>query len=107
MFVMAKDPQFTWPVIVRVPIDDGKHEIQRFNARFRLLPRERVDALAGDTRALLAAALVGWSDIADEEKRPLQFSAAAAEALVSIPYVLTGLAEAYAEAISGGAARKN
>lgn len=107
MFVLAKDPQFSWPVSVRVPVDDGRHEVQRFTARFRLLPRRTLDQNSGDTVGLLKAALVGWSEVVDDEKRPVAYSADAAEAMLAIPYVLAGLAEAYADALSGAAARKN
>jgi hypothetical protein len=107
MFVLAKDPQFSWPVTVRVPVDDGLHEVQRFTARFRLLPRQVMAKHTGDPVGLLKEALVAWSEVVDEGNRPVPYSADAADAMLAIPYVLTGLAEAYAEALSGAAARKN
>lgn len=107
MFVLAKEFQFTWPVRVRVPTDDGEHAIQTFTARFRLLSHGRAAALGGDARALLDAALVGWEGIATDGGGVLQVTEAAKAALLDHPFVLVALAEAYADALSGKAAAKN
>lgn len=105
-FVFVRDFTFDWPVTVRVPAA-GKHEVRRFTATFRLLPGERVAALQGDARQLIEEALLGWDGVTDEAGRPIPCEAEAKRALLDLPFVLVGLAEAYAEALAGGAERKN
>lgn len=103
MFVLAQDYQFDWPVTVRLPEGGGWAE-HRFTARFRLIPPRRAADLGPDARALLDHALVGWRGITTEGGGPLEVSEAAKVALLDHPAVLLGLAEAYADALSGGRA---
>lgn len=106
MFVLAEDYAFDWPVTVRLPAG-GAHAEHRFTARFRLLPQARLAGLAGDARALIAEALVGWQGVAGDGGGVLQVTETNKAALLDHPFVLLGLAEAYADALSGKAAAKN
>ena len=105
MFVFSETYEFDWPVTVRLPAG-GRHEMRRFTARFRLLPQARLAELAADARALLGAALVGWDGIVHEGGGAVQVTEGAKAALLDLPPVLVGLAEAYADAL-GGVERKN
>jgi hypothetical protein len=107
MFVLARDYSFTWPVTVRVPIDGGKHAVQGFTARFRLLDQAAIEAAAGDARALLDRAWIGWDCIGDEAGGQVLYGPDTKRALLALPFILTALAEAYADAMAGGAIRKN
>lgn len=106
MFVLATEYVFDWPVTVRLPAA-GAFETRRFTARFRLIPQRRAAALAQDGRALLEAALVGWEGIATEGGGAFAVTDANKAALLDNPFVLVGLAEAYADALAGKAAAKN
>lgn len=104
MFTLANEYRFAWPVSVSVP---GAAEPQQFEACFRALPQSRIEARAGDAPALLREALVGWSGVRDEAMREVPFTEAARDALLDLPFVLVALANAYADAMSGAALRKN
>jgi len=111
-FILAKEPRWTWPVKVRVPVDGGRHEEQVFEATFRLIDDANREALFADrdavagSRAFLEAAIVGWSGVTDEKGTPIPFAPSTLAQLVRIPFVLAALSEAYAEGIAG-AARRN
>lgn len=107
MFVLAKEPRFTWPVRVLVPVDGGTHEVKTFQACFRLITPARAAELGSDGRALMREALIGWEGITHEGGGIVQFTAEARDQLLDVPYVLTALCEAFTGAITGKAAEKN
>jgi hypothetical protein len=104
MFTLAKEWRFAWPVSVPIP---GQAEAQQFQAQFRVLPQSRIEALAADPAALLREAITGWGMIRDEAGTDVPFSPEARDALLDLPFVLLALANAYADAMSGQAQRKN
>lgn len=105
-FVFVREFTFDWPVTVRVPAA-GKHEVRRFTATFRLIAPKRAAEWGGDVRGLIEDVLVGWEGVTDEAGRPVPCTPDTKRALLDVPFVLVGLAEAYAEALAGGAERKN
>ena len=106
MFVLADTPTFRWPVRVRVP-GDQQHDDAGFVARFRVLSVTRLTDAGLPARELMREALIGWDGVIDEHGTPVPFGEAARDALLELPYVVAALAEAYAEALAGGAERKN
>jgi hypothetical protein len=106
MFVFTTAYEFDWPVTVRLP-EGGGYVERRFTARFRLIAPRRAAEFGGDARALLDHVLVGWQGITAEGGGLLQVTDQARQALLDHPAVLLGLAEAYADALSGRAAAKN
>lgn len=104
MFTLADEFRFTWLVQVNVP---GATEPQQFQAQFRVLPQSRIEALAHDPAALMREALVGWGGIRNEAGKDLAFSDETRAVLLDLPFILVALATAYADAMSGAAARKN
>jgi len=109
MFMMVKDPTFSWPVTVHVP-GDGARIAQTFTGLFRVVPATRAAALLAEQRsaaALFREVLIGWQGIVDERREPVPFSEETREALLDHGYILVALSEAYADALSGRAAEKN
>ncbi len=111
MFTLKSDHRVKWPVKVRMPVDGG-----RFTAVFLMPAQDRVDAIVAEARAASAAAdtdrpilrefFVGFEDVQDETGHALTWSAETRDALLNIPYVRAGVAEAFYEAITGSR-RKN
>ena len=106
MFVLKQDYTYEWPVDVKVPAE-GKHQIQRFNGKFKVLAQEEAEAIVGRgaaavTMELLRKVFVGWGDeVTAEAGGPLAFNEANRDAMLSIPYVRIAIALAYYESILG------
>jgi len=104
MFVLQKQPQWIWPVTVRVPNEDGGYTPQRFRARFRLVSIDRLAAfgetLTG-TSDVLRDAVLEVLDVAEEGGAPLPHSPALLDALLANPWTRSALIQAYLAAISG------
>jgi hypothetical protein len=107
MFVLMKEHRFSWPVAFDVPMEHGARVAQGFTARFRVLPQSRIEDINLRPAELMAEAVVGWEGVLDEAGQPVPFSAATLADLLDIPFILVGLAQAYADAVSGAGARKN
>jgi hypothetical protein len=111
MFVLDDNPEFTWPVTVRLP-HEGGHREGRFEARFRLLPdseRERLTAEGGDL-AVLRAALLALEGVELPDGVPFPNTRAALDQALDLLPIRAGLAAAYVDALFGvpsGAARGN
>ena len=113
MFTLKEENTFDWPVDVRVPGAEGKHETQRFTITFRVVPIDHAAEFADQaeqltTQQTVAAALaftkdivVGWSGVRDEKGQDIPFTTEALRQLAAIPYVQVAIARAYAKAVSG------
>lgn len=104
---------FFWPVVIQTPIDGGKFQKETFDAEFRRLKVSEVEAMVARvaTGELTGAAavkqfIVGWRGIEDDGQ-DVPFSDTALAQVLDIPGVAGGLFEAYKEAMSGAARRKN
>jgi hypothetical protein len=106
MFVVSREPQFTHPVKVQVPIDGG-HREEVFKATFRVMDAKKVaefdlDTEAG-TEAFLKAAIVELDDLADEKQQPLTYSDELRDQLIDVPFVRRALISTYVAAVSKAA----
>jgi hypothetical protein len=104
MFIMQKEPTWTWPVKVLTPREDGSFNEARFNACFRLLPKEEREALgstAEGTDALLRKSVVQLLDLVDEAKAPLPHSPELLDACIGNPWIRMALVRSYVQATSG------
>lgn len=117
MFVLTRDHAYDWPVDVKVPVDGGRFETRAFTARFRIPAKARMDELFRTSGSATAKAfpndfdlarevLVGWKDVEDETGGPLAFDDQNRDALLSVPYVLSAIIEAYLGSLYGQAARR-
>lgn len=110
MFKIEKALTVKWPVTVNIPRDGGRTTKATFNADFKLLEQDELDAVMehGGDREIGCAVLVGWDGVADDNGAPIAFSEDARDALLKIPYVRAALVGAYFQCASGReAARKN
>lgn len=106
MFKLVSEPRWTWPVTVKEPNDEGTFDVRRFRARFRLIPEEERRTLsmqANGIREVLRRAVIEVLDVADENGAPVSMkdSSGLLDTMLSVAWIETGLAEAYAEALSG------
>lgn len=102
MFVLQKEPRWTWPVTVREPDDKGGFTSRSFSAVWRLLPKQTMAELGKDepgTDELLRRMIVEIREIQDDQGNAVPHSPELVDALIAIPWVRRGFIEAYAEAI--------
>jgi hypothetical protein len=104
MFVLAKERSVWWPIEVQEPIDDGKFETRRFNARLKLLDLGRLGQLSADE--MLSEILLDWTEVRDEAGVAITYSAEVRDRLIAVPYIRAALLRAYRDAV-GGAREKN
>ena len=109
MFTLEKPDTVTWPVTIRIPSDGGKTRKASFDAEFKLLDQDEIDAaLAGsqDDIEFICRVTAGWSHVQDEDGNELPFSGEACQRMAKIPYVRKALMKAFWDATLG-AVEKN
>ena len=112
MFKFEKNPTFTWPVKVQVPIDGGKFEEHVFTARWQLqeaaaLRKFQAEHPEGGAAALLEKALKSWSDVQETDGTPIEFTPENVKRLADAPHVRSALITSYWDAADGGLRTKN
>lgn len=113
MFKLQKVDFFTWPVTINVPTgQDGTFTKRTFRVKFKLKTQSEMDAAVEQLKAndvdILKDLLVGWPDgeIQDPDGNNLAYSEDIRDQLIDIPYVRTGLLEAYFKAANGQKAKQ-
>jgi hypothetical protein len=117
MFKISKKPTFTWPVNAAVVGDKGQYTKVSFTAEFKRVTQAEIDELLErlraeaeenklTDRALADELLVGFTDVADEEGQPLEYSQTNKELLLNVPGIASVVAQTFFKAI-GGAREKN
>lgn len=104
MFKIDQTPTFTHRVEIKVP-SDGGHDLQDMQVTFRVLPDEEIEAFDMRTsrgeREFLAAAVVGFDDVEDEQGKKLPYSHTLRDRLIGLAYVRVALINAYYAALMG------
>ena len=105
-FVLKKTASYKWEVKVEVPVDGNRFETQAFEAVFKKISRSGFNDLVekGDD-ALVGEILLGWEGINDESGKPIPFTEKNKQQLCDDPYVLRALIQAYADSLTGAAAK--
>lgn len=105
-FVLKKTASYKWEVKVEVPVDGNRFETQAFEAVFKKISRSGFNDLVekGDD-ALVGEILLGWEGINDEADKPVPFTEKNKQQLCDDPYVLRALIQAYADSLTGAAAK--
>tara|TARA_E500000081_G_C6112550_1_gene343490 strand:- start:730 stop:1056 length:327 start_codon:yes stop_codon:yes gene_type:complete len=95
-FIRKKSSTYKWPVKVSYPVDEGRFEVDTFDAVFKRIGRSEFQRLAdsGDTE-LIEAVLVGWEKVADEAGKELPFNSRELRALIEDPCFTRGVIRAY------------
>jgi len=109
MFKLEQPDTITWPVKVKIPANGGRTRKASFDAEFRLLDQDEIDATladAVDDIEFICRVTVGWSGVQDEDGDDLPFSHADCLFMAKIPYVRRAMMQAFWDATLG-AAEKN
>lgn len=114
MFVLKEGGEFEWPVDVNVPVSGGEFETQRFIGIFRPVGSDRMEEIVKDAPLLehdkiqAREFFVGWKDVTDPDKKPVEYSEQIRDRMLGIFYVRTAIVRAYWDAMTGKkAATKN
>jgi hypothetical protein len=104
-YVRKKPTSFKWPVIVKDPVDGGDFEESTFTATFKRMGRAEFSGLAdkGDA-ALIEKLLLGWSDINDEDGKPVPFTKENLKAQCDDGYWMRAVISAYSSTFDGARA---
>lgn len=100
------------PVVINIPGDGGAITKADITADFVILPQNEVDDLIaaardGDGDAdMLRKVWCGWSGVQDAGGNTVEYSEAARDKLLNIPYVRSALLQAYFKSASGEKARR-
>jgi hypothetical protein len=107
MFELREQETFTWPAKAKVPVD-GTYLNVPFNVTFKVLSQPEISALIGDDDAgaslrVLREALVSYSGfpVKDANGRDVDDTEERNDILLSKPYFVSALSEAWASGISG------
>lgn len=98
MFVLSKKASFSWPVKIKVPVDNGKHEEKKISLVFKYMTKSALKELINTAKSddeFCKEIIVGWKDVQDESGNPLEFSAENLALVLDIPAMDKAIAEAY------------
>lgn len=102
MFEVIEDPQFVEDVRVDVPDGTGwRKDVLR--TRFRAIPVSEMEELekAGGATAVLDRVVVGFEDLVDKDKKPLDGTGEWRTRLLEYAFVRTALVRSYYVAQAG------
>ncbi len=104
MFKLAQD-DFTveWPVTIQVPSNGGKHNLQTFKAKFKVLPKDEYKHLMESGLSdedLIREILVDWKDIKDSNGNDIEFSEEALKEVCKFQYVTNAIVITYLEMVN-------
>ena len=100
MLKIARNPEFTHEVSVRVPVDGGFAE-EKFRARFRMVPWNELCAVENDPEAQAQMVLIGWEGIVDDDDNPIPYSDAMRDQLLGMLFMRVAILRTYIDAVSG------
>lgn len=107
MFRIAKDPKFRAEIKVNVPTEAG-NETQSFTAIFRMMPdeRHREAQFSNEDSVVefLRDAIVSLDGLADDDERPLGYSAELRDRVLALPFARLALWMGYLREMSGARA---
>lgn len=109
MFKLSQSNSYYWPVTVEMPADGGKFEKHTFDAEFRRMSVDELQAL-GDTDETGGIAcrtiMVGWKGIVDDSGEEVPFSETSRDQLLQWPTVRIAIMQSFRASLAG-AGRKN
>lgn len=103
MFKISQSRTFTSPVNFKIPADGGTHQSGSFVAEFKRLTVSEMRDLPKDVSDAEVArrVVVGWNEVADDDGKPLTFSAEAFDKLLDIIGVAPAVVRTFFEAVTG------
>jgi hypothetical protein len=110
---LSQSPTFWWPVTVMVPVDGGRHDKQSFDIEFaRLSVSESEKLVSGIVSGEISEfdgfrqMVKGWRGVVDDNG-DVPFSETILRQLLEIPTMAIAIIQAYKDANSEVARRKN
>ena len=100
MLKIARNPEFTHEVTVRVPVDGGFAD-QKFKARYRMVPWNDLGAIENDPESQARMVLIGWEGIVDDEEQPIPYSDAMRDQLLGMLFMRVAILRVYVDAVAG------
>jgi hypothetical protein len=122
-FRLAPNPTYSWPFVLIIP-NEGKKEKHAFDLIFNRLTQERIDELTelarvtenivrgrtvvGDdqeeperflAREVAKEVVAGWSNVLDENDKPLSFTDSTFDRLLKIPTAADQIVRAFFKSI--------
>lgn len=122
MFVFKEENSFKTPVRIHEPTEDGRKVAREVKVQYRVLPPERVSAIADrcavarqkgeimdDAVEILEEVVSGWEGIkmGDKNGPDFDFSDENLLKLIAIPYVRSAFLDGYLESVNGRARKGN
>lgn len=95
-FKIAQKPTYKTAVKVYTPNDNSGFDTSEFKAEFKRVGMDELEVLKELTQVeVMQKVLVGFSDLTDEDNKPLDFNEVNLNSLLDIPQALTALKEAF------------
>jgi hypothetical protein len=111
LFDFVNGYRFAWPVVALAPGLEGQVEV-KFTGIFQIVPEKELrDLIAADPANGDALAsrltLIGWKDDLTSGGKPVEYSDAARDQLLSLNFMRYAVATAYYTAMNGAVRLKN
>lgn len=95
-FKIAQKPTFIARIKVETPNQKGGFDRSEFQAEFKRVGMEEIDDLRKLPQAeVQEKVLVGWTELIDEDNKPVDFNEDNLRVLINIPQALAALGEGF------------
>lgn len=116
-FVIDLSDGYSCPVEFGLAVDGGRHEVQTFDARFKRLTQDRIEALLRSgrdyamdlqddqgrggmsDREIADEVLIGWDGVQAADGSDVQFNKASKTRLLSVPGVTAAVVAAWCKSL--------
>ncbi|KYP10546.1 MAG: hypothetical protein A0129_12170 [Limnobacter sp. CACIAM 66H1] len=106
-FKLKLSPTYSTPVNIEIPVDGGRFEKSTFDAEFKRLTTDELNALLARQQEanrtdqdMIADVLVGWKGLRDEDDQEVPFSETNREALFKVVQAVPALTKAFFTSIA-------
>lgn len=109
MFKIKQSATYFWPVTVFVPSDGGQFEKATFDAEFKRMTLDELQAMAEDDldgKRTTSTILLGWKGVVGDDGEEIPFSETARDDMLAWSFVRTAVLNAFRESLVA-APRKN
>jgi hypothetical protein len=99
-FKITQKPTFISRVTVETPNQKGGFDKSTFNAEFKRCGMDEIEELKKvPQKEVLQQVLVGWTDLLDDDNKPVDFNDSNVNALLNISPALIALGESFWSAL--------
>ena len=99
-FKIALSPSYKVKVSVETPNDNNGFDKSTFTAEFKRVSTEQLDEIQKKTKKeVVNDVLIGFSDLLDEDNKPVEYDDDSRAALLAIPQAVSALADAFLSSI--------